>query len=167
MTRRTGSYIPAARDLPHYQGFTDYQKSTNRTRRYARLCLPSDHPLTRYVTARYVGDLLTPLVGRSHRHVVNSKELSEVLRQTTVPNDHELVSFDVSALFTSIPLDIVISQTRTLLENDQTLPERTSLSTVDIVEMLEFVLKTTYFQFRGGFYQQLSVLPWVLLWRPL
>ena len=94
-----------------------------------------------------------------HRHVVNSAELSSILRETTLPEGHQLVSFDVSALFTSVPLDVVIPQARALLEGDATLPERTGLTPDDIVKLLEFVLRTTFFQFRGNFYQQLFGAP--------
>ena len=40
------------------------------------------------------------------------------------------------------------------LKEDNTLKKRTLLAPEDIVELLEFVLTTTYFMFRGQVYQQ-------------
>ena len=36
----------------------------------------------------------------------NAPSLKELLSSMTVPEDHELVSFAVKSLFTSIPLDL-------------------------------------------------------------
>ena len=36
----------------------------------------------------------------------NAHSLKELLSNMTVPEDHELVSFDFKSLFTSIPLDL-------------------------------------------------------------
>ena len=36
----------------------------------------------------------------------NAHSLKELLSNMTVPEDHELVSFDVKSFFTSIPLDL-------------------------------------------------------------
>ena len=43
-----------------------------------------------------------------------------------------------------------------LLEKDLTLKERTVMSTGDIVLLLEFCLKNTYFSFQDQFYEQVK-----------
>ena len=40
------------------------------------------------------------------------------------------------------------------MENDKNLKQRTLLAVNDIIELLEFVLTTTYFPFRGNIYKQ-------------
>ena len=45
-------------------------------------------------------------------------------------------SYDVTALFTSVPVEKAISVIRQLLMNDESLPDRTSLSPDDIAALL-------------------------------
>ncbi len=67
--------------------------------------------------------------------------------------DEEMRSFDVTALFTSVPLDkaLIVAQK---LEEDRSLSERTPLSPANIVRLLEICLKCTYFVVNGQFYLQ-------------
>ena len=64
------------------------------------------------------------------------------------------MSFDVSALFTSIPIDPAIDTIRKQLEEDQDLKKRTSMTVDHIIGLLEFCLKNTYFSFQGRYYEQ-------------
>ena len=63
-------------------------------------------------------------------------------------------SHDVVSLFTNTPIDQALQVIREKLENDLTLKKRTLLKPDDIMELCEFILTTTYFQFRGNIYQQ-------------
>ena len=64
------------------------------------------------------------------------------------------MSFDVKALFTSVPIEPAVRIIRKLLEEDQTLRQRTSMAVNYIVSLLEFCLRSTYFTFKGRFYEQ-------------
>ncbi|XP_028415509.1 uncharacterized protein LOC114538574 [Dendronephthya gigantea] len=66
-----------------------------------------------------------------------------------------MVSFDVVALFTSIPVELAVQIAASRLDKDLTLVKRTSLLAQDVVELLEFCLKSTEFQFRGRYYKQI------------
>ena len=59
-------------------------------------------------------------------------------------------------LFTSVPVDPAIGIIKDLLEKDPNLKERTVMSVWDIVFLLEFFLKNTYFSFQGQFYEQVE-----------
>ena len=65
-----------------------------------------------------------------------------------------LMSFDVKALFTSVPIEPTIKIIKKLLEEDQTLRQRTSMAVNHIVSFLEFCLRSTYFTFKGRYYEQ-------------
>ena len=80
----------------------------------------------------------------------------EKLSSVTI-NEHEvLISYDVSALFTSVPVDESITIIRDRLIHDDTLAERTTLNPDQIIELLSFCLKTTYFQFNDCLYRQVE-----------
>ena len=67
-----------------------------------------------------------------------------------------ITSCDICALFTSVPIEPVIDIIRRKLEQDQELHTRTAMKVEPIISLLEFFLKTTYFQFMGRFYEQLQ-----------
>ena len=64
------------------------------------------------------------------------------------------LSFDVKAMFTSIPIQPAINVIQKLLEEDQDLKQRTSMSVKHITSLLKFCLGSTYFTFNGSFYEQ-------------
>ena len=65
-----------------------------------------------------------------------------------------MVSFDVEALYTNAPIDDALAIIKELLENDETLPDRTPLSPKNLLDLLEFLLRTTFFIFNGTYYRQ-------------
>ena len=67
-----------------------------------------------------------------------------------------LSSYDVSALFTSVPIDPALKIIKDLLEKDPTLKDRIVIGVDDIILLLELCLKNTYFSFQGQFFQQVE-----------
>ena len=108
-----------------------------------------------YQCARYLADILSPLVGKTRHHVKNSKAFAEEVKDLRVGPDEEMRSYDVSALFTSVPVDKALIVIRQKLEEDTSLSERTPLAPEDITNLLELCLKCTYFQYEGEFYLQI------------
>ena len=51
------------------------------------------------------------------------------------------------ALFTSVPIDPFLNIIKDLLDKDNTLKERTVMEVGDIILLLEFCVKNTYFSF--------------------
>ena len=100
-----------------------------------------------YGVAKDLSRILKLLVGKSIYHVNNSKELAEEIRNTRLEEGECITSFDVTSLFTSIPVAAAIEVIKGRLEQDTELPKRTILSTDNILELLEFCLNTTYFHF--------------------
>ena len=65
-----------------------------------------------------------------------------------------MVSFDVEALYTNVPIDDALAIIKELLENDETLPDKTPLSPENVLDLLEFLPRTTSCIFNGTYYQQ-------------
>ena len=70
-----------------------------------------------------------------------------------------LCSYDVTALFTSVPIDPALTIIKDLLEQDDTLWDRIVLSVQNIIEPLVFCLHNTYFSFQNKFYEQVEGAP--------
>jgi hypothetical protein len=107
-----------------------------------------------YQPAKLLANILGPLVGKTDRHIKNSQDFVEKIKDLEVPPPWQLVSFDVSALFTSLPINEVITATKKKMEKDMTWTQRTNLGMEDILELLQFCLSTTYFTFKKQFYIQ-------------
>ena len=67
-----------------------------------------------------------------------------------------ITSYDVKALFTSVPVHPAIQIVQQRLQQDNTLPQRTSMSIAQITSLLEFCFTHTYFLFQGKYYQQVQ-----------
>ena len=80
----------------------------------------------------------------------------EQVKHLTLAPGECLSSYDVSALFTSVPVDPTLNIIKDLLEKDHTFKERTVLAVSDIILLLEFCLKSTYFSFQVQFYEQVE-----------
>ena len=107
-----------------------------------------------YAVAKELSQILKPLVGNSIHHVNNSKEFTEEIRNIKVERGECITSFDVTALYTSIPVADAIEVIKRRLEQDTELPRRTTWSPNNILKLLEFCLVNTYFLFDGQFFEQ-------------
>lgn len=107
-----------------------------------------------YNLSKHLVPILSPLL--NHRYdVKHSTEFSQRIQQHTICDDEVMVSFDVVSLFTSIPVDLALEITSKRLLNDANLTERTNISVDNILKLLEFVLRNSYFTFEGDHYQQI------------
>ena len=110
--------------------------------------------------SRWLADILGAFVGKTEHHVQNSKQLAEDLAKLVIEDGDILNSHDVVSLITNTPIDEVLKIVRNSLEEDDVLKVYNkqngfNLSCDDVVQLLEFILSTTYFTFRGKFYRQL------------
>ena len=115
-----------------------------------------------YQTSKEVARNLKPLVGKSEHHVKNTQDFIESIKDIHLGEDQCMVSYDVKALFTSVPTTKAYSIIKQRLEEDPELNQRTSLSIGNIISLLEFCITSTYFSFQGKFMSRWRVLPWGL-----
>ena len=109
-----------------------------------------------YGTSKHLVAILRPLVGKTEQHCKNSAQLAQDLANVKVLSDEIIISHDVVALFTKTPVDATLKIVRARLEADKSLKKRTKLTVDDIMELLTFVTKATYFMFNGKIYKQLD-----------
>ena len=109
-----------------------------------------------YETSKEVARILKPLVGKSPHHVKNTQDFIDNIKGIHLGEDQCMMSYDVKALFTSVPTTKAIIIIKQLLEEDQELQQRTSLSIENITSLLEFCITSTYFSFQGKFYEQVE-----------
>ena len=107
-----------------------------------------------YATSKELARILKPLVGSSIFHVNNTQDFIQQLKDIKLQQDQCMVSFDVKAVFTSVPIEPAINTIKKLLEDDTELHKRTSLSVKNIIRLMEYCLTSTYFIFQGRVYQQ-------------
>ena len=109
-----------------------------------------------YGVAKELTKIPKLLVGISPQHIKSTQEFVEQVKQVTLAPGECLHSYDVSALFTSVPVYPVLRVIKDLLEKDPTLKDRTVLTVKDIILLLEFCLQNTYFSFQEQFHEQIQ-----------
>ena len=107
-----------------------------------------------YGVAKELASIIHPLVGQSQHHLKNTQHFIQQIQQVKLEQGEVISSYDVKALFTSVPVDPSINIVKQRLTQDPTLPQRTQMSIPQIVTLLEFCLKNTYFLFQGKYYEQ-------------
>ena len=118
-----------------------------------------------YNLAKYLTRILKMYFGHTSSFVKDSKDLMDKLKSIKLQDNEELVSFDVSALFTSIPVDQALDVINQLSISHQTDMEFKSkvgkawyevadhLDREDVMLLLKIVLNNCVFSFQGQFYK--------------
>ena len=89
-----------------------------------------------YGIAKELTGILKSLVGKTTYYIKNSKEFADEIRNTKMEEGKYITSFDVTALFTSIPVESVLEDIKEGLEQDTDLQNRKILSASNIIELL-------------------------------
>ena len=109
-----------------------------------------------YGVAKELAKILKSLVCKFPHHINSTQDFVEQVKHITLAPGECLSSYDVYALFTSVPVDPALNIIRDLLEKDHALKARTVMAVSDIILLLEFCLKNTYFSFQDQFYEQVE-----------
>ena len=107
-----------------------------------------------YDLSAHLADILSPLTGKSEYAVTNSTHFVNTINHERIQEKEIMVSFDVESLFTNVPIEDTVKAALRKLENDPGLADRTNLTPTQIADLLNFVLRSTYFQYNGSIYEQ-------------
>ena len=107
----------------------------------AMLAQPTNRPIIyrcgsiTYNATKYMASILNyPNHGQNCPSIKHTKDLVDKLRGLEIPHARKLVSYDVTSLFTSVPVDKALEVTTERLREDDTLASRTEMTIPMIVD---------------------------------
>ncbi|XP_055701741.1 uncharacterized protein LOC129801012 [Phlebotomus papatasi] len=103
-----------------------------------------------YALAKFVASVLLPLTDSPY-NVKNSQEVSQFVTGQSLPDGYIVVSLDVISLFTNVPIDLVLSEVEVRYHE---LEVHTNLEKTEILNLLDFCLRSGSFMYEGKFYLQ-------------
>ena len=109
---------------------------------------------TTYGVAKELAYNIKSLEGQSFHHLKITQHFVHQIHNKRLEPGEVITSFDVKALFTTVPVDISILIVQQKLAQDPTLPQRTSMSIVHSTHILPFwssALKTHTSSSKVGF----------------
>ena len=109
-----------------------------------------------YGVAKVIAKILKPLAAKLPHHIQSTSDFVNKVREITLLLGEFLMSYDVTTLFTSVPIDPALNIIKDLLEKDDNLSNRIVLSVQNIIELLGFFLHNTYFSYKNKFYEQVQ-----------
>ena len=86
--------------------------------------------------------------------MTNWAHFSSTVSREKIQNHNIMVSFDVESLFSNVFIEGALEAARRKFECDPSLADRTTFTPAQIVDLLDFVLWSTYFQYNGSIYEQ-------------
>ena len=120
-----------------------------------------------YGVAKELAKILKPLVGKSPHHNTSTQDFVEQAKQIKLEPGECLSSYDVSAVFTSVPIDPSLNIIKDLLDKDTTPRKELLWKLVTLSSYWSFVSRTPNFLSKTSSMNRLRVLPWVPQSAPL
>ena len=105
---------------------------------------------------RYISRIIKQYVGKTSHYVKNSSHFVTTIKDLRVEVDEVLVSYDVTALYPSVPQDEAIEIIRHIMMEDQDFAKKTTMKAESVIELFRICVKTTYFAFNKKLYQQID-----------
>ena len=107
---------PTGCGAPKFHGFPKIHKQDTPLRPKVASC-----GLVTYGVAKELAKILKPLVGKSSHHINSNQGFVKQVKNVTLLPRESLSSYDVSVLFTSVPVDPTLGIIKDLLEKDPTI----------------------------------------------
>ena len=104
-----------------------------------------------YETSKYLAQLLAP-IAKSRYTVDSTKEFIGRIRRGSVGDEFDMVSFDVTSLFTNVPLDFTIDVILKKIYREKKI--KTKLKKEEMRQLLNICTKDMHFTFNGKIYKQ-------------
>ena len=105
-----------------------------------------------YKIAKRLAPILTQYSQQVQSYIRNTKELVEEVRSWEIKQDEVLISFDIKALYTSVPVEDALKAVNNRLQCDQSLEDWCGYTRETILALLKLCLNCSYFKFRDNHY---------------
>lgn len=109
-----------------------------------------------YNISKYINIPINKILGQTERHIEDSWDFLNKMKNNNIPDWHEVFSLDVNSLFTNIPLELVIKAAE---NNWHKIKEHMKLPLDYFKLILTFCLENAYCIFRNNFFKQISGVP--------
>ena len=110
-----------------------------------------------YNTAKCITKTFQNYCGKTSSFVKNSTDFIKKIKHLSInPEEETLVSFDVSALFTSIPVPVALKVINPKISTCTNFTNICKIPTEKSIKLLEFTLTNCIFCFNTKFYKQLQ-----------
>lgn len=103
-----------------------------------------------YELSKYVGTILQRSL-ESKYNISDSFSFCEYINNVQLPPDYVLISLDVVSLFTCIPRELVVQN---VIMHWEAIKEHTDINLDLFLEITEFCINCSYFQFKRQYYQK-------------
>ena len=134
----------------YHHNFTELLKPTNRKKNYSMRTVVSTTGTAPYGTSKYLVDIVQPTLNKNKHHVINSSSFVNEAATWETTQEEIQVSYDVTNLYPSIPIDKAITVLMDTLNNDlDDLNTRTKLTLTDIHKLTELCLTKSYFLYEN------------------
>ena len=112
---------------------------------------------TTYDTAKFITKSLQNYCGKTSSFVKDSTDFIKKIKHLSInPEEETLVSFDVSALFTSIPAPVALQVINSKIFTCTNFTNVCKILTVKFIKLLKFTITNCIFCFNKKFYKQLQ-----------
>ena len=109
-----------------------------------------------YNIAKFLTDIITNMVGKTQLHVKNSFEFAQEITREQFSESAIMFSLDVTSLYTNVPVDFALE---CLSERWNEIENNTAIDKDSFLKAVKLVLESTFFVYRGNFYQQTFGVP--------
>ena len=110
-----------------------------------------------YNTAKFITKILQNYCGKTPSFVKHSTDSFQRIKDLSInPEEETLVSFDVSALYTNIPVPVALQVINLKISTCTNFTNICKIPTEKFIKLLEFTLTNCFFCFNMKFYKQLQ-----------
>ena len=118
------------------------------------------HPIVSYSGSplynlnKYIANILKAYVKDENNNAKNSTTFSNYIRTSPIEDDEIMVSFDVTSLYTNIPIIDTLNIIKDHVHSDDQFTGKTAIHQDKFLDLVNLVLTTTWYTFNAQFYQQ-------------
>ena len=107
-----------------------------------------------YSLSKYIANILKACVKYENNNAQNSTTFSNYIRNASIEGDEILVSFDVTSLYTNIPIIDTLNIIKDYANNDDQFTRKMAIPQDKFLHLVKLVLTTSWCAFNSQFYKQ-------------